>query len=75
MMKTHGGAEIESRPMENANTENASTKHDILQGWKMQVLKIGKYEFARVEYASTKNINMPVNANVEITMELPLIVE
>jgi len=36
-----------------------------------------KYEFARVENASTENVpvSIPVNTNVEITMELPLIFE
>jgi len=30
---------LKSQVLENASTKNASTKQDILQGWKMQVLK------------------------------------
>ena len=30
---------LKSQVLENVSTKNASTKQDILQGWKMQVLK------------------------------------
>ena len=30
---------LKSQVLENVSTENASTKQDILQGWKMQVRK------------------------------------
>jgi len=43
--------------LENASMENASTKQDILQGWKMQVLKtpvqVRTGEKRKYEYPST----------------------
>jgi len=37
--KQHEEGALKSQVLENVSTENASTKQDILQGWKMQVLK------------------------------------
>jgi len=53
---------LKSQVLENVSTENASTKLDILQGWKLQVLKT-QVRFARVENGSTENLSTPVNAN------------
>jgi len=51
---------LKSQVLENVSTENASTKQDILQGWKLQVLKT-QVRFARVENASTENVSTPLN--------------
>jgi len=68
---------LKSQVLENVSTENASTKQDILQGWKMQVLKTQvrvrkggkcKYEFAGLEYASTENVSTPVNINCGVRL-------
>jgi len=53
---------LNSQVLENAGMENASTKQDILQGWKVQVLKT-QVRFAGLEYASTQNVSIPVNTN------------
>ena len=58
---------LKSQVLDNVSTESASTKQDILQGWKMQVLTT-QVRFARVENASTENASTPVNTNCGVRL-------
>jgi len=68
---------LKSQVLENASMENTTTKRDVLQGWKMQVLKtqVRVRKGRKHKYGKRKYICTIILVVEEITMELSLLVE